>query len=336
MSGSTVSWTMSRETLSLLHQVFESLDGPAVMALKNFLDFLRSQRALSPATVRSYGADLAQWYLFLQRLLGRSHLGLEDLSEANLRRFVFHRHPRLAKSSQARALATYRSFFRFLQERQELAHNPGRSLRSPKVGVTLPAFLDVDDTLAFLNDLQKKAQAPSAPWTTVRDWALFETLYATGLRVGELVRLNHDHVDRQEGMVRTVGKGSKERVVPIGSKALEAIARYLEAFHSQWQGPYDQKAVFLNARGGRLSDRSVRRLLTQRLRDAGQWRPLSPHGLRHSFATHLLSSGADLRSIQEMLGHAGLSTTQRYTKVDVDRLMSVYDAAHPRSRKNTP
>ncbi|MGQ9669895.1 MAG: tyrosine-type recombinase/integrase [Desulfosoma sp.] len=324
---------MSRETASLLHRVFQSLDGPAVMALKDFLNFLRSQRAMSPATVKSYGVDLAQWYLFLQHLLGRSHLDMDDLSEANLRRFVFHRHPRLAKSSQARALATYRSFFRFLLERQRLAHNPARSLRSPKVSVTLPAFLDVDEMLAFLDDLQKRAQALSAPWTTLRDWALFETLYATGLRVGELVRLNHDHLDRQEGVVRAMGKGSKERVVPIGSKAVEAIGRYLQAFHSQWHGPYDQNAVFLNARGGRLSDRSVRRLLTQRLRDAGQWRPLSPHGLRHSFATHLLSSGADLRSIQELLGHAGLSTTQRYTRVDMDRLMSVYDAAHPRSRK---
>ncbi|ROQ92269.1 tyrosine-type recombinase/integrase [Desulfosoma caldarium] len=325
---------MSHGTLSLLHQVFQSLEGPAVTALRNFLDFLRFHRTLSPATVQSYGADLAQWYLFLQSVLGRSYLGLEDLSEANLRRFVLHRHPRLAKSSQARALATYRSFFRFLQERHELAHNPGRFLRSPKIRVTLPAFLDVDDTLAFLNDLQKKAQAPSAPWTTARDWALFETLYATGLRVGELVRLNHDHLDRQEGIVRAVGKGSKERVVPIGSKALEAIGRYLEAFRGQWRGPYDPKAVFLNARGGRLSDRSVRRLMRQRLRDAGQWRPLSPHGLRHSFATHLLSSGADLRSIQEMLGHARLSTTQRYTKVDVDQIMRVYEDAHPRSRKS--
>lgn len=326
---------MSGKKASLLHQVFQSLDGPAVTALKDFLDFLRLQRALSPATLKSYGADLAQWYLFLQHLLGRSHLSMEDLSEANLRRFVFHRHPRLAKSSQARAMATYRSFFRFLLEKEQLAHNPGRSLRSPKISVTLPVFLDVDEMLAFLDDLQKRAYAPSAPWLTVRDWALFETLYATGLRVGELVRLNHDDLDKQEGVVRTMGKGSKERVVPIGAKALEAIDRYLQAFHSQWQGPYDQNAVFLNARGRRLSDRSVRRLLTHRLRDAGQWRPLSPHGLRHSFATHLLSSGADLRSIQEMLGHAGLSTTQRYTSVDMDRLMSVYDAAHPRRRKTT-
>ncbi len=327
---------MSKPSASLLHQVFENLEGPAVSALKNFLEFLASQRALSQATVKSYGADLAQWFLFLGNLLGRSRLEMEDLSETNLRRFVFHRHPHLAKSSQARSLATYRSFFRFLTERHELASNPARSLRSPKLSVTLPSFLDVDDMLAFLDNLQKKAQDSFAPWTTVRDWALFETLYSTGLRVGELVRLNRDHVDMQEGLVRTLGKGSKERVVPIGSKALQAIGSYYKAFHNQWRGPYDEKAVFLNVRGGRLSDRSVRRLLMERLRDAGQWRPLSPHGMRHSFATHLLSSGADLRSIQEMLGHTGLSTTQRYTKVDLDHLMSVYDAAHPRSRKETP
>ncbi|MEJ5347856.1 MAG: tyrosine-type recombinase/integrase [Desulfosoma sp.] len=327
---------MSKPSASLLQRVFEDLEGPAVSALNNFLEFLASQRALSQATVKSYGADLAQWFLYLGKLLGRSRLEMEDLSETNLRRFVFHRHPRLAKSSQARSLATYRSFFRFLTERYELTSNPVRSLRSPKVNVTLPSFLDVDDMVGFLNDLQKKAQAPSAPWTRVRDWALFETLYSTGLRVGELVRLNRDHVDMQEGLVRTLGKGSKERIVPIGSKALQAIGSYFKAFYNQWRGPYDAKALFLNVRGTRLSDRSVRRLLTERLRDAGQWRPLSPHGIRHSFATHLLSSGADLRSIQEMLGHAGLSTTQRYTKVDLDHLMSVYDAAHPRSRKETP
>jgi integrase/recombinase XerC len=327
---------MGKDTSSLLHRVFQELEGPAVDAVKSFLDFLRSQRALSPATVRSYGADLAQWFLFLKDLLGRSRLEMDDLSEASLRRFIFHRHPRLAKSSQARALATYRSFFRFLMERQSLDRNPARSLRSPKASVTVPAFLDVDDMSAFLDTLQRNAQAPSAPWIAVRDWALFETLYSTGLRVGELVRLNHGHIDTHEGMVRTVGKGAKERIVPIGSKALDAIRCYLNAFRHQWQGPYDQEALFLNARGGRLSDRSVRRLLTERLREAGQWRPLSPHGIRHSFATHLLGSGADLRSIQEMLGHAGLSTTQRYTKVDLDRLMSVYDAAHPRSRKESP
>lgn len=327
---------MAKEASSQLERVFRELEGPAVDAVKGFLDFLRSQRALSPATVRSYGADLAQWLLFLKDLLGRSRLETEDLSEAALRRFVFHRHPRLAKSSQARALATYRSFFRFLMERHGLERNPARALRSPRAAVTVPAFLDVDDMSAFLDALQRAAKAPSAPWIAVRDWALFETLYSTGLRVGELVRLNHGHIDGQEGMVRTVGKGAKERIVPIGSKALEAIRCYLAAFKKQWQGSYDRDALFLNARGGRLSDRSVRRLLTERLREAGQWRPLSPHGIRHSFATHLLGSGADLRSIQEMLGHAGLSTTQRYTKVDLDRLMSVYDAAHPRSRKESP
>lgn len=327
---------MSKEALSGLQRVFREMEGPALDAVKDFLDFLSSRRALSPATVRSYGADLAQWFLFLKDVLGRSRLEIPDLSESSLRRFVFHKHPRLAKSSQARALATYRSFFRFLTERYGLERNPARTLRSPKASVTVPAFLDVDDMQAFLDALQRNAKAPSAPWTTVRDWALFETLYSTGLRVGELVRLNHKHLDLHEGMVRTMGKGAKERIVPIGSKAVEAIRSYITAFKNQWQGSYDPEALFLNARGGRLSDRSVRRLLTERLREAGQWRPLSPHGIRHSFATHLLGSGADLRSIQEMLGHAGLSTTQRYTKVDLDRLMSVYDAAHPRSRKDTP
>ncbi len=327
---------MPKEPLSRLHRVFQEMHGPAVDALKDFLEFLRSQRALSPATVRNYGADLAQWFLFLKDLLGRSRLDMEDVSESALRRFIFHRHPRLAKSSQARALATYRCFFRFLVERGRLERNPARSLRSPKASVTVPGFLDVDDMMAFLDALQKRAKVPSAPWTAVRDWALFETLYSTGLRVGELVRLNLDHVDLHEGMVRTMGKGAKERIVPIGSKALEAIRCYRAAFKKQWPGSSDPEALFLNGRGGRLTDRSVRRLLTARLRDAGQWRPLSPHGIRHSFATHLLGSGADLRSIQEMLGHAGLSTTQRYTKVDLDRLMSVYDAAHPRSRKDKP
>ena len=169
-------YPMNHLKTSVLDHLVQTTAGTAVHALQDFLEYLKGERALSPATLRGYGTDLAQWFLFLKEALGRNRLDVEDLSEANLRRFIFHRHPRLAKSSQARALATYRSFFRFLTQRRAVEGNPARSLRSPKVSITLPIFLDVDDMLSFLNGLEAKARAASAPWTVARDWAIFETL----------------------------------------------------------------------------------------------------------------------------------------------------------------
>ncbi|MEM5787210.1 MAG: tyrosine-type recombinase/integrase, partial [Syntrophobacteraceae bacterium] len=165
-------------------------------------------------------------------------------------------------------------------------------------------------------------------------WALFESLYSTGIRVSELVKLDQNSFSRQEGTVRIRGKGGRERVVPIGEEALASLKCYLTALDFQFPGVLQKSpALFRNARGGRLTARSVARILKAEMIGCGLWQHLSPHGLRHSFATHLLNAGADLRAIQEMLGHQNLSTTQRYTHIDADKLMKVYDAAHPRSRK---
>lgn len=175
---------------------------------------------------------------------------------------------------------------------------------------------------------------PQSSWRRWRNWALFECLYSTGVRVSELVGLNEEDISFEAGMVRVFGKGKKERIVPIGKKAMESIRGYLSALDFQFaRARADSPALFRNARGGRLTTRSVHRILRTELRKCGLWQYLTPHGLRHTFATHLLNSGADLRAIQEMLGHSSLSTTQRYTHVHMDQLMKVYDAAHPRSRK---
>ncbi|SMC20115.1 integrase/recombinase XerC [Desulfacinum hydrothermale DSM 13146] len=308
-------------------------NGSARRALTDFLDHVRYERGLSKETVRAYRSDL-------ERLLGfaKEHhcmdrdVHVHELTDEVVHRYVASLHGRLAKTSQARVLSACRSFFRFLVDRGDLAHDPMRTVRSPKLPTTVPGFLSVDDTVRFLDHLEQQARRTGAPWMQARDWAILETLYSTGLRVGELVSLDRDSVEGKQGLVRVLGKGAKERIVPIGSKALEALHYYLSA-RDRALGAGHDRALFVNTRGGRLTDRSVRRILKARLHQAGQWRPLSPHGLRHSFATHLLSSGADLRSIQEMLGHASLSTTQRYTKVHLDQLMKVYDQAHPRSRK---
>jgi integrase/recombinase XerC len=213
------------------------------------------------------------------------------------------------------------------------ATNPATEVALPKAKVRVPEFLSVDATFHFLDNLRQKCRISGSSWRRWRNWALFECLYSTGVRVAELVGLNDADLDISLGMIRVCGKGGKERVVPIGETALEALQGYREILTAEFSASLPRsRAVFLNARGGRLTSRSVQRILQTELKQCGMWQKMSPHGLRHTFATHLLNAGADLRAIQEMLGHASLSTTQRYTHVHLDQLMKVYDAAHPRSR----
>ncbi|SPF34829.1 Tyrosine recombinase XerC (fragment) [Syntrophobacter sp. SbD1] len=196
------------------------------------------------------------------------------------------------------------------------------------------SFLQVDPAFHFLDTLSSAAHREGSSWRRARNWALFESLYSTGVRVSELVKLDLGGVAFDEAVVRVSGKGRKERIIPIGMKALDALRYYLGALEFQFpKGRAGSQALFLNSRGGRLTARSVGRILKSELTACGLWQRLSPHGLRHTFATHLLNAGADLRAIQEMLGHESLSTTQRYTHVNIDQLMKVYDSSHPRSRK---
>jgi len=216
----------------------------------------------------------------------------------------------------ARKLAAIRSWFRFLRRRGVIAENPAQQIRGPRLPRKLASFLPIDETVALMDNRD--------PGATARDRAIVELLYASGLRVSELVGLDVRDVDLAELTVRVLGKGSKERIVPFGDAAAGALRGYL--------GPRGSGAVFLNRRGGRLTVRSVHTIVRRQARAARITRKVTPHTLRHTFATHLLDSGADLRMIQELLGHSRLSTTQRYTHVGSDQLLRIYDAAHPRAK----
>ena len=304
------------------------------VAADEFLEHLRRVRNLSSQTVRAYAMDLAQLESFAQEHLGKKAVQIQDVSVQVIRSFLAAGRKHWQKTSQGRKLSTLRTFFRYLNDVGAFEGNPAEGVSYPRTRSKLPAFLGIDAVFHFLDSLRHAALQPGSSWRRWRNWALFETAYSSGLRVSELVGLDVLDLSTETGMVRVLGKGARERVVPIGDKAVEAVRRYLEALENQ---PLLSRepglALFRNARGGRLTVRSVHRLLKSELERCGLWQQISPHGLRHSFATHLLNSGADLRAIQEMLGHASLSTTQRYTHVHLEQLMKVYDGAHPRSRK---
>ncbi len=301
-----------------------------------FLDYLRHERSLSTETSRAYASDLEQFQRYLQKKTQSERIHLSEITPDLIRGFFAGLHKDLKNTSRARKLSTLRSFYNYLADRGWHHENPAQQVASPKIRSKIPAFLDVDDVFHFLDSLQRDAMRPDSTWRRIRNWALFECLYSIGARVGELVGLNRTDMDFDQGLVRILGKGKKERVVPVGKKAEEALRAYLSAIDKRFSqaGP-GLSPVFRNAAGGRLTARSVHRILRAELRRCGLWQQLSPHGLRHTFATHLLNSGADLRAIQEMLGHSALSTTQRYTHVHLDQLMKTYDAAHPRSRRPT-
>jgi integrase/recombinase XerC len=272
---------------------------------------------------------------FAEGRLGKQPLEIQDVSVQMIRGFLASGQKRWQKTSQGRKLSTLRTFFRYLNDVGACAGNPAEGVMYPRTRSKLPGFLGIDALFHFLDSLRLAAQQPGSSWRRWRNWALFETAYSSGLRVSELVGLDVLDLNTETGMVRVLGKGGRERVIPVGDKAVESIHRYLEALGRQpLKASEASSALFRNARGGRLTVRSVHRLLKSELERCGVWQQISPHGLRHSFATHLLNSGADLRAIQEMLGHSSLSTTQRYTHVHLEQLMKVYDGAHPRSRKD--
>ena len=284
----------------------------------NFLRHLAVERNVSPHTLRSYRADLTDF---------EAHLATTKLAPAAadvraIRGWLAALHARgLDPVSVARKLAAVRSFYRFLVRRGVVPRNPARELRGPRPTRKLVSFLPIDEADALVGGRALGGAARD------RDIAILELLYATGLRVSELAGLDLDSIDRDARTVRVVGKGRKERIVPYGAAAARALDAYLGP-RAAARGP-----VFVRARGGRLGVRSIRAIVTRAAGAAGVTRRVTPHTLRHTFATHLLDAGADLRVIQELLGHSRLSTTQRYTHVGADQLMKVYDAAHPRSHK---
>ena len=322
------------------------------MIIHEFLDYLNFEKHFSEHTAKCYNADLVQ---FCQYLSGEHGHSSEDWSansrsagsvatqtETNIEQLLLSittdsvraymaglNEKQYSKSTTARKLATLRSFYKFLVKRGHLSANPVMAVRTPKQDKKLPKFLEYDQVKKLLET------PPTDNWLGARDRAIMETLYSTGVRVSELVALNIEDVDFLGEVMHVRGKGKKERLTPIGSSALQAIQHYMEFRNkrAQGNGNFDSKVLFVNKHGKRLSTRSVRRKMDKYLKIAGLDPTISPHTLRHSFATHMLNNGADLRSVQELLGHQSLSTTQIYTHLTTKKLKEVYDNAHPRDEQ---
>lgn len=312
---------------------------PVPVPVRAFLAWLALQKGMAEATVAAYSRDLAQF----ETWLGAQGLSLGTpaaVTRKHVQRFVASLHREgLAHSSMARKLSAVRALFRYALRMRTVENDPTQGVRNPKQSVRHPATLNVDQMYALLDPAPPPGGNNTGPESARddalmrRDLALAELLYGAGLRISEALQLDTHDVDPRSGVVRVLGKGSKARLAPLSDTALEALAQWLavRALVTESTEP----ALFVGARGGRLNRRQAARILDDLTARAGLPAHISPHSLRHSFATHLLEGGADLRSVQELLGHARLSTTQRYTHVTLDRLMRVYDKAHPRSRHKT-
>ncbi|MEL7061077.1 MAG: tyrosine recombinase XerC [Acidobacteriota bacterium] len=302
-------------------------------ALDEFLEHLRFERGLSRHTLRAYRGDLDRFACLAGEHLGVETATLEAVDASTVRAFVASLAARgLARRTQGRALAAVRSFFRWAVSEGLRADDPAATARAPKLETTLPRHLRPGETEALLETATRDDELEA------RDRSIVELLYAAGLRVGELAALDWSDVDLRARVLRVLGKGGKERMVPFGREAAQALSDW----RAEWRmvreradvlgADRDEDPIFLNARGGRLTARSVRRILDRRGAAAGLPPGIHPHTLRHTFATHLLENGADLRAIQELLGHASLATTQKYTHVDIERLLRVYRDSHPRAK----
>ena len=300
----------------------EPMERPKLV--EDFAEYLRATRDASPHTLKGYLSDLDQYCEYLEQ----KRIGIPEADHLAIRGFLATKHPTTKATTRARKLASIRAFYAFLYKKGLVVQNPGRLVMAPKKPKALPKVVPVDDVLALLE----------TPVTDdalgLRDRAMLEVLYGGGVRVSELVGMSLDDWDPGQNVVRVLGKGRKERIVPLGSKARAALEAWLPRRIELLGGsdPRVELAVFLNYAGGRLSTRSVARSIDKHVLACALKRHVHPHALRHSFATHLLDGGADLRVIQELLGHASLSTTQRYTDVSWDRLQAVYDQAHPRAK----
>lgn len=298
-------------------------------AIRAFLNYLKVERNASPLTTKSYADDLAHLGEYLQEQSGSvPHPSRIDIT--TLRGYVAWMHEcGYARTTIARRLACLRSFFRFCNRQEICDTNPAKPLRTPRSGRKLPHFLTTDQVAALLT------APPANDPAGLRDRAILETMYSAGLRVAELVALNVSDWDRSAGILRVMGKGRKERIAPVGSFAAKALLQWLEVRVPDPKArPAHHDALFLNRFGRRLTTRSIGRMLEKHIQTAGLSTQTTPHTLRHSFATHLLDGGADLRSVQELLGHKSLTTTQIYTHVSTRRLRETYEKAHPHASRN--
>jgi len=299
-----------------------------------FIESIETEKGYATNTCRGYRRDLEEFVSYLfencfpakRPMPGGEMIGIEDVGGIHIRGYLGYLHKkRNKKSTIARKLSAIRSFFSYNVKRGVIEDNPSKSILTPKQEKTIPAYLPVDDMFRLLDSIQ------THNILDLRNRAIFEILYSSGIRVSELVGMNNIDLNSKDETIRVLGKGSKERIVPVGQKALNAVQVYREQLQIQWGISADHNGpLFLNKNRGRLSARSVVRILEKLLKACGLLAPVSPHTLRHTFATHMLDAGADLRAVQELLGHKSLSTTQKYTHVSIDRLMETYDRAHPR------
>ena len=298
-----------------------------------FLESLATEKDYSDHTLRAYSKDLNAFFNFLAEsktaVRGRQKssrvVSLKRIDGIIIRGYLGFLHRQNKKTTIARKLSAIRSFFKFLVKQGIIDQNPAELILTPKQDKTIPTYLSVDEMFRLLDSIQTDTLLG------LRNRAIFETLYSSGIRVAELAGLNFSDLNFSSGVVRVLGKGNKQRIIPIGQKALKAIAAYREQLSRQVDPVVlKEGALFLNRYNKRLTARSIARILRKLIDAIGLLTPVSPHALRHSFATHMLDSGADLRVVQELLGHKSLSTTQRYTHVSIDRLMETYDKAHPR------
>lgn len=300
--------------------------------IERYVNYLRYERNASPHTVRNYRSDLLQFRDYLAANQRTTEVDVRAVDALLIRGFLgvlFEKQEK--KSSIARKLSAVRAFFKFLRREGVLVENPSTVVSTPKQDKALPRIMTEEEMNTFLDRVAQAAETGEPPMR--RDRAMLELLYASGLRVSELVGLDLRHVNFGEGMLMVRGKGRKERIVPFGSKAKHALESYLPVRQAivQENKKSAQQALFLNLKGARLTTRSVDRLVKSYVRRYGPAVKVSPHSLRHAFASHLLTEGADLRAIQEMLGHSSLSTTQKYTQVSIQQLMDVYDKTHPKA-----
>ena len=301
---------------------------PVEDLIRVFIESLAVEKGFSENTCRGYRNDLEQFFNYLaenHRLRRSGPVDIDWVDNLTIRGYLGYLHKRNKKTTIARKLSALRSFFRFLVKRGVTEENPAESILTPKQEKTIPSYLSVDEMFRLLDSIS------TSGILELRNRAIFETLYSCGIRVSELVGLNTMDVDSRQALIRVLGKGSQERIVPIGKNALAAIKTYRQVLQRE-SGISEEVSgpLFLNKNKGRLTARSVARILDQLVTACGLLTPVSPHTLRHTFATHMLDAGADLRVVQELLGHKSLSTTQKYTHVSIDRLMETYDRAHPR------
>lgn len=293
-----------------------------------FLAYLRGEKNLSPHTVKAYRSDLEQFRLFVGRHLGDSGASPPAIDRVTVRLFLGElQEAGTGRKSAARKLSAVRSFFTYLAKLGKISYNPAMSVSMPRIPKSLPSFLNEPS----VNRLMELPDASTLEGS--RDRAVLEILYGTGIRVGELVGMNLGDLDLRNARLRVVGKGRKERIVPVGRKAAEAMDTYLRRRSEFLAGPDgpDREAVFLSSRARRMSERAVYRIVHGWIARVSEIEKQSPHVLRHTFATHMLDRGADLRAVKELLGHESLSTTQVYTHVTVDRLKRIYKQAHPKA-----